>query len=118
MPPGFVPGAHAMPFRSSRRFSFATALIILGLLMVYAGSARATTPTAVMINEFMPNTGSDSTTAEWVELFNSNPYIVDVSGWQIVDDTLSHSRTTIAPGTLMPANSLLVVFMTTNIFNN
>lgn len=58
--------------------------VVVGLLLLlFAPIARAQTPTpAVVINEFMPRpsgTGSE----EWVELYNPNPYPVDIGGWKI-----------------------------------
>ncbi len=94
-----------------------TALIVLLALSARNLPTRAAAP-SVMINEFMPNTGSDSTSPEWVELFNPNPFAVDVSGWKIVDDTLSHTQTMIGPNSLLSPNSLLVVFLAANILNN
>jgi hypothetical protein len=98
------------------RFSrmLVTALIILLALSTRDLPACAAT-TTILINEFMP---APSSGAEWVELFNPNPFTVDVSGWRIVDDTLTHTQTTIGPNSILSPNSLLIVFLTTNILNN
>ena len=68
--------------------------------------AAQSSSSVVLINEFMPNTGADTTTPEWVELFNPNPFSVDVSGWKIVDDTIGHPQTTISAGSVMSAEQL------------
>ena len=56
--------------------------------------------------------------AEWVELFKSESDDLDIGNWKIDDDTIGGSQTTIAAGTLIPANGLLVVALTTNILND
>ena len=92
-------------------------LMACGIALILRPVAALSSSSAVLINEFMPNTGADTTMPEWVEFFNPNPFAVDVSGWKIVDDTISHPQTTISAGSVMQPNSLLVVFLTTNIGN-
>src|SRR6476661_1476828 len=106
----------AMPIRFRRIFSLL--LIVCGFTLLLRPAAALSSSSVVLISEFMPNTGADLTTPEWVELFNPNPFSVDVAGWKIVDDTISHPQTTIGAGSVMLPNSLLVVFLTTNILNN
>lgn len=75
----------------------------------------ATPENRVVINEFMPN---PAVGAEWVELYNPQPHDIDLSGWKIDDDTIGGTRTIIPTGTLIAANGLAVVMLTTNILNN
>src|SRR5258705_7744928 len=105
-----------MPVRSRRVISLL--LTVCGIAMLVRPAMALSSSPVVLINEFMPNTGADLTTAEWVELFNPNPFSVGVSGWKIVDDTISHPQTTIGAGSVMSPNSLLVVLLTTNVLNN
>ena len=44
-----------------------------------------TYPTGVFINEILPNPEGADETEEWVELYNSNNFEVDLSGWKIED---------------------------------
>lgn len=39
----------------------------------------------IFINEVMPSPEGADETSEWIELFNSNNFIVDLSGWKIKD---------------------------------
>jgi hypothetical protein len=93
----------------SPRIRCFTPLIItigLALLLTNTPIALSTSSPAILINEFMPKPSSG---AEWVELYNPNPFDVDIGGWKIDDDTIGGSQTTIGAGTLLPANGLLVV---------
>ena len=42
-------------------------------------------PGGVYINEILPNPKGDDSLDEWIELYNSNNFDVDLSGWQIQD---------------------------------
>jgi hypothetical protein len=71
-----------VPLRSRR--VIALLLTVCGIaLMLRPAAALSSSSPVVLINEFMPNTGADSTMSEWVELFNPNPFSVDVSGWKL-----------------------------------
>jgi hypothetical protein len=89
-------------------------LICVLALPARPSAARSTTP-VLLLNEFMPKPSSG---AEWVELFNPNPFDVDVGGWKLDDETVGGSQTTIVNGTLIGANGLLVVSLATNILND
>lgn len=103
-----------MPIRSRRIFSLL--LVACGLaLMLRPAAALSSSSPVVLINEFMPRPSSG---VEWVELFNPNPYDLDIGNWKIDDDTIGGSQTTIAAGTLIPANGLLVISLSTNILND
>ena len=67
-----------MPVRFRRIFSLL--LIACGLVLILRPVAAQPSSPAVLINEFMPRPSSG---AEWVELFNPNPYDVDIGNWKI-----------------------------------
>lgn len=46
---------------------------------------RASYPKGVFINEILPSPEGADETNEWVELYNSNDFAVDLSGWKIKD---------------------------------
>ena len=59
----------------------------------------ATYPTGIFINEIMPNPEGADETEEWIELYNSNNFDVDLSGWQIQDRAGTITTYTINPST-------------------
>jgi hypothetical protein len=67
-----------------------------------------TYPTGVYINEILPNPQGDDSLDEWIELFNSNNFDVDLSGWQIKDLAGNTSTYTITQDTKILANGYLV----------
>lgn len=67
-----------------------------------AGSAHA----AVVVNEIMYNS-IESSDVEYVELYNTGPGAVDLTGWYLLDDVLTHDRCFLA-GTLAPGAYLVV----------
>src|SRR5215218_3635399 len=102
--------------RSRRLFLIATSLILLALSAAHANNLRASATTPVLINEFMPNPASG---AEWAELFNPNPFPIDVSGWKLDDDSTTNGASTlIGAGSVIPSNGLLLVSLTATILNN
>src|SRR5262245_34050864 len=103
-----------MPLHSRRLCLLLAAPIMCALLFTQAPVARSSSP-IVLINEFMPRPSSGP---EWVELFNPNPFDVDLGGWKIDDDTIGGPQTTIGAGTLIPANGLLVISLSTSILND
>ena len=68
-----------MPIRVRRIISLL--LVVCGLALLVRPRAALSHSTGVLINEFMPR--PSSATPEWVELFNPNPMLIDVSGWKI-----------------------------------
>ena len=102
-----------MPIHSRRVISLL--LMACGLALMLRPAAALSNSPGVLINEFMPRPSSG---AEWVELFNPNPYDVDIGNWKLDDDTIGGSQTTIAIGTLIPSNGLLVISLSTNILND
>jgi len=62
-------------------FVFATVMNPLALSLV-----RASAPGQVVINEIAWAGSADSSTDEWIELYNNSNQAVDLSNWHIVDD--------------------------------
>ncbi|MEI7480574.1 MAG: lamin tail domain-containing protein, partial [bacterium] len=62
----------------------------------------------VIINEILPNPEGADETEEWIELYNSNNFDVDLSKWQIKDTTGTISTFTISKGLIILANSFVV----------
>jgi len=54
-------------------------------------------PGGVFINEILPNPEGADETDEWIELYNSNSFDVDLSGWQIQDTEGTITTYTINP---------------------
>ena len=51
-----------------------------------------TYPSGVLVNEILPNPEGADETDEWVELYNSNNFAVDLQGWKI-QDTAGSAKT-------------------------
>jgi hypothetical protein len=73
-------------------------------------------PARIFINEWM---ASNSTTIQdpddldfddWFELFNAGGTAVDLGGYVLTDDVFAGDRTTIPPGTIIPAHGFLLVW--------
>jgi hypothetical protein len=76
-------------------------------------------PTGISLNEFMPNPAADwnddgilgDENDEYIELFNANPFDVDLSGWKLDDVAGGGSAPyTLPPGTVLRAQRYLVLF--------
>ncbi len=65
-------------------------------------------PDGVFINEIMPNPKGADETDEWVELYNSNNFEIDLSGWRIQDINGTPKTFTIPKNTKILANGFLV----------
>jgi hypothetical protein len=68
-----------MPVRSRRFVSLL--LMVCGIALLMRPATALSSSPVVLINEFMPRPSSGA--PEWVELFNPNPMLIDVSGWKI-----------------------------------
>jgi len=68
----------------------------------------ATYPSGVYINEILPNPAGADETEEWVELYNSNNFEVDLTGWQIKDATGTPTTFTVPKNTEILSNSFLI----------
>lgn len=72
----------------------------------------------IVINEFLPKPASDwnhdlliNSDDEWIELYNSNPLDVDMSGWQLDDIANGGSAPYIFPdGSVISANGFLLFY--------
>lgn len=62
----------------------------------------------VFINEILPNPQGADETDEWIELYNSNSFDVDLSGWQLQDRAGTITTYTIPSITKILANGFLV----------
>ncbi|MEI2689900.1 MAG: lamin tail domain-containing protein [Anaerolineae bacterium] len=84
------------------------------------GQARQPFPTGISLNEFMPQPASDwngdgaaDQGDEYIEIYNANPFDVDISGW-IIDDSADggSSPYVLPPGAVVLAQRHLLLFAT------
>lgn len=68
-----------------------------------------TYPSGVVINEILPSATGDDEINEWIEIFNSNNFEIDLSDWSIRDTEGTAITYTIPIGTKLAANSYLVL---------
>jgi len=73
-----------------------------------APTSAVTYPSGVFINEILPNPKGPDGTDEWIELYNSNNYDVDLSGWQLQDKTGTVTTYTISQNTKISVYGFLV----------
>jgi competence ComEA-like helix-hairpin-helix protein len=66
-------------------------------------------PSGIYINEVLPNPEGADETEEWIELYNTNNFDVDLSGWQIKDIEGTTTTHTIKQNTIISANGFLVL---------
>lgn len=85
-------------------------LVALGLLLT-AGPALAANE--LIVTEIMYNS-SESTDVEWVELYNNSGGPLDLAGWYVLDNTLSHVRAYLS-GTMV-AGEIRVLAGTQSLF--
>jgi len=62
----------------------------------------------IYINEFIPDPVGLDQDNEWIELINTDNEIVNLSGWQLGDNSATAKPFVIAPNTLMQPNQILV----------
>ncbi len=75
-------------------------------------------PSGIVINEFLPDPASDwngdtniDSDDEWIELFNTNAFAVDVGGWKLDDvDAGGSTPYTIPSGTTIAAHGFLIFY--------
>lgn len=70
--------------------------------------SNITYPGGVFINEIMPDPKGPDETDEWIELYNSSNFDVDLSRWQIQDTKGTITTYIIPAGTKILANNFLV----------
>lgn len=71
----------------------------------------------VVINEIMYNADEEEETGDWVELYNTAGFEVDISGWQLKDEDDSHVYE-FPNGTTMESDTYLVVSADLDDFNS
>ncbi len=69
--------------------------------------ARAASPGQVVVNEIAWAGSADSSTDEWIELYNNSNQNVDLTNWHIVDDN-GASDYTILSGSIAPHGYFLI----------
>jgi competence ComEA-like helix-hairpin-helix protein len=76
-------------------------------------------PGGVVLNEIMPAPSGPDETNEWIELYNSNTFDVDLSGWKLQDTDGTVTTYAFLQNTKILANQYLVLTRpTTNIILN
>ena len=65
-------------------------------------------PGGVFFNEILPSPKGADETDEWFELFNTNGFDVDLSGWQVKDSAGTITTFKIPPNTIISANGYLI----------
>ena len=71
----------------------------------------------VVINEINYNSAQDFDAGDWVELYNKSNTKIDISGWTLIDDNVSHTFQ-IPANTILDNESYLVICQDTVKFNN
>jgi len=66
-------------------------------------------PEGVFINEILPNPDGADETNEWIELYNSNNFEVDLSGWKINDTMGTITNYTFSKNTRISSNGFLLL---------
>lgn len=85
----------------------------------YEASLQGDEDIGVYINEFMASNATILADAygvysDWIELYNSNGYEVDLSGFGLSDSLSQPKKYTLPEGTVIPANGYLVIFCSGN----
>jgi len=80
-------------------------------------SASAEESNGVYINEFMPSNastlvGPDGSYCDWMELYNTTGTEVDLSGFGVSDSPTQPLKYTLPQGTKIPANGVLLIYLT------
>jgi len=70
------------------------------------GPSSRKTPIAISEIMYKPAARADTNNTEFIELYNSNPWFQDISGYRLVGDNMSY---TFPAGTVMAGGSFLVV---------
>jgi hypothetical protein len=78
-------------------------------LFAFAFTVQAAIPLDVVINEILPAPVGSDIEEEWIEIFNSDDFEFDISGWKL-QDTVGKTKTYIFPeGTKITAKGFLVL---------
>jgi len=65
-------------------------------------------PTGILINEILPSAKGSDETGEWIEIYNSNNFEVDLAGWKLKDTARAATNFTIPSETAIQAYGFLV----------
>src|SRR5262245_17816480 len=89
-----------------RSRAFAACLTTSFLVLVLA-TAVTSASGAVIINEFLTENGGglrdeDLESPDWIEIYNSGPFAVNLAGWRLTDDAGDLAKWTF-PATNLPA---------------
>jgi competence ComEA-like helix-hairpin-helix protein len=79
-----------------------------GLACVNCQISATAYPVGIVFNELLPSPQGADETEEWFEVFNSNNFDVDLSGWQVKDSAGIITTFTIPKDTKISANGFLV----------
>ncbi len=71
----------------------------------------------IVINEIMYNDSEENESGDWIELYNSADYDIDLSGWKIKDEDNSHEFT-FTSGTEIESGSYIVIASDLEAFNS
>ncbi len=81
------------------------------VLLLVAGTALASNE--LIVTEIMYNS-SEATDVEWIELYNAAGVTLDLTGWYVLDDNLTHTRVALSGS--MAAGEVKVVVGTQSLF--
>jgi len=68
-----------------------------------------TYPAGVILNEVLPSPEGSDKTSEWIELYNTNDFSVDLSGWKLQDLTGTPTTYILPKNTTLSNNGYLVL---------
>jgi len=74
-------------------------------LLLAAGAAFAANE--LIVTEIMYNS-SEATDVEWIELYNNSGATLDLTGWYVLDDNLTHTQMPLS-GSMAPGDVMLLV---------
>jgi len=77
-----------------------------GAINSATGSGGTANPGDVVINEIMYKPNPNQTYREWIELYNTRPYSIDLSAWKYI---IGNNTNSFAPGTTIQRNGYLVI---------
>ncbi len=78
----------------------------LSLPLEPLGPSSRKTPIAITEIMYKPAPRTDGNNVEFIEIYNSNPFFHDISGYRLVANTLSY---TFPAGTVLPGGAFLVI---------
>lgn len=82
---------------------------------VFVSNTKSQSPTYLFLNEIMPH---PSLTPDWVELYNNDTQVLDISGYRLEDTTTTSAMKVFPTGTLVNPNGFLVASLSNRLNNN